>query len=511
MNYNNKFRINKMNEVLNHTIYDGYSWKDDIKKYMYNKTNIGWDSKETYQPKITSKMIKANDMVFNPILQKYNDPKLESSLQKKENSAIISEIIKNQDNQLKVEQTFNIINLKDRLKGLENDPNYPSMKDLIHSRKRIDNCPKNYNILSNLPLTCHHFDKPENRPNFNFSEPKKGKKIFKFGTERDFDIISTKYKQFNNEKNEVDKEVQKIKTAKIFYKKNDYNIIKGEFYNKEKEEEFQKKRKEEQRTWGIERFNNMPKCVKGKSDIYNLITLKIVDQKEMDKMLKEEKTKRQRYELRYKVEKFYQNENLKNQDKKENQKNGKASFQRYKEQDKRQYDIIDLKEKPYNEHKDIIKTGGISSWQKIIDGAGKNNTFSTKHIYKDPYDYSEAGSSYDNYKKTRNKMMNKLPKIESDKLFNQFKKSKKEERNKMINLSNYESNLNKYNMDKEKFFHEEPRRINMTENNKKIMENSKSHVTYGEANRINKMFEKNREKNMRNKKLSINLQMDKSN
>ena len=107
--------------------------------------------------------------------------------------------------------------------------------------------------------------------------------------------------------------------------------------------------------------------------------------------------------------------------------------------------------------------------------------------------------------------MNKLPKIESDKLFNQFKKSKKETRNKMINLSNYESNLNKYNMDKEKFFHEEPRRINMTENNKKIMENSKSHVTYGEANRINKMFEKNREKNMRNKKLSINLQMDKSN
>ena len=314
-----------MNEVLNHSVYDGYSWKDDIKKYLYNKTNIGWDNKDIFTPKITTKMVKANDIVFNPILQKYNDPKLEANLRKSEKSAVLSEIIKNQDNQLKVEQTFNIINLKDRLKGLENDPNYPSMKDLIHSRKRIDNCPKNYNILSNLPLTQHHFDKPENRPNFNFSEPKKGKRIFRFGTERDFDIISTKYKKFNEEKNEVDKEIQKIKTAKIFYKKNDYNIIKGEFYNKEKEQEFQKKRKEEQRTWGIERFNNMPKCVKGKSDIYNLITLKIVDQKEMDKMLKEEKTKRQRYELRYQVEKFYQDENLKNQDRKDNQKNGKKN------------------------------------------------------------------------------------------------------------------------------------------------------------------------------------------
>ena len=113
------------------------------------------------------------------------------------------------------------------------------------------------------------------------------------------------------------------------------------------------------------------------------------------------------------------------QDKIDNRKNNKASYQRYKEQDKRQYDIIDLKERPFNEHKDIIKTGGISDWQKIINDAGKNNTFGKKKIYKDPYDYSEAGSSYDAYKKSRKKLMNKLPKIESDKLFNQLKKNKK--------------------------------------------------------------------------------------
>jgi len=231
----------------------------------------------------------------------------------------------------------------------------------------------------------------------------------------------------------------------------------------------------------------------------------------MDRMIQEEKNKRQRYEIRYKIEKYYRDENMKQLDKQENRKDGKASYLRYKEQDNRQYDIIDLREKPYNEHKDIIKTGGISNWQKIIDGAGKNNTFNKKQIYKDPYDYSEAGSSYDNYKKTRNKMMDKLPKIESDKLFNQFKKNKKENKNRKINISNYESNFNKFSMDKEKFFHEEPRRINMTENNKKVMENSKSHITYAEANRLSRLFEKNKEKNMRNKKLSINLQMDKTN
>ena len=49
-----------------------------------------------------------------------------------------------------------------------------------------------YGILSNLPLTPHYLDKPENRQNFDFNEPRKVKQIFKFGTELDFDIIPTK-------------------------------------------------------------------------------------------------------------------------------------------------------------------------------------------------------------------------------------------------------------------------------------------------------------------------------
>ena len=499
-----------MKEVFCHTQYDGYNWKNNIQQYIYNKTHIGWGNDTIRDSKITSRMVKENDNYFNPILQTYKDLNYDKQLRKKEKSEITSKIIENLDNQLKIEQTFNIINLQDRLKGFEKDPNYPTMKDLIHSRKRIEYYANNYNIISNLPLSKHHYDKPENRPNNTNSEPKKGKMQYKFGKERDFDIISTRYKHFNDEKNEVDKEVKKIKTAQIFYKKNDYNIIKGEFYNKEKEEEFQKTRREEQKNWGIERFNNLPKCVKGKSDIYNLITLKTVDQKEMDRMILEEKQKRQRYEIKHKLEKYYRDENLKKQDKLENQKNGKASYLRYKEQDNRQYDIIDLKEKPYNEHKDIIKIGGISDWQKIINGAGKNNTFDIKKIYKDPYDYSEAGVSYDNYKKTRNKTLNKLPKIEKDNLFNQIKKvSKCESINKKIIISDFDNNFKKFTITKDKFFHEPPKDINI-KGKDLIKQNSYSHTTYSEGTRTNKIFNENKEKNMRNKKKSLNLKMEKN-
>ena len=493
-----------MQEVFCHTQYDGYNWKNDINKYAYNKTHTSWGNSDTRDPRIRSKLVKENDNFFNPILQKYNDIKYDNQVIQKEKSDMTREIIKNLDNQLKIEQTFNIINLQDRLKGFEKDPNYPVMKDLIHTRKRIEFYPKNFNIISNLPVSQHHYDKPENRPKNINSEPKKGRMKYKFGAERDFDIISTRYKHYNDEKNKVDREVKKIKTAQIFYKKNDYNPIKGEFYNKEKEEEFQKKRKEEQKNWGIERFNNLPKCVKGKSDIYNLINLKTVDQKEMDRMIQEEKNKRQRYEIKYQLEKYYRNENLKKQDKLDNRKNGKASYLRYKEQDNRQYDIIDLREKPYNEHKDIIKTGGISEWQKIINGAGKNNTFGTKKIYKDPYDYSEAGSSYDFYKQNRNKTLNKLPKIENDKLFNEMKKTSKcESKNKKIEISDFDNNFNKFTMSKERFFKEPPKNVYIVQKDNKTNENCQSHTTYAEGSRLNKIFEENKEKNMRNKKKDI--------
>jgi hypothetical protein len=115
-----------MKEILNHTCYD-YNLENQIKKYDYNRTHLKW-GKNPCPEKITHKMVKQNDLTFNPILQKYNDNEYDKQLRQKEKSNIFTAIIENQDNQLKNEQYYNIINLQDRLKGLENQPNYPKKK-----------------------------------------------------------------------------------------------------------------------------------------------------------------------------------------------------------------------------------------------------------------------------------------------------------------------------------------------------------------------------------------------
>ena len=483
-----------------HTQYNNYNWGDDIKNYAYTHTHLGWSGNAT-QPVVTSKQVKKNDIIYNPILQTYSNTQYEFDLRKKEKSDLIKTIIKNQDNQLKNEQTFNIINLTDRLKGFENDPNYPKMKDLIHSRKVIETNPKNFNIISNLPLSEHHFDRPEKRPVYQQTEPKRHI-TYKIGQDRDFDIISTRYKHYNDEKIEVDKQIQKIQTAQIFYKKNDYNPIKGEYFNKSKEKEFLQKRAEEQKNWGKDFIEKMPKCAKGKSDIYNLITLKVVDQKEMDNIIQTEKNKKQRYEIRYKIEGYYRDKCMKNLDRLEINKNRKASFYRYKEQDERQYDIIDLKDKPFKEHQNVIKVGGVSDWEILLKGAGKNNTFCTKKIYKDLYDYSEAGLSYDKYRKNRKNKMEVLPSIDKDKLFNQrIKKQSKCILDKKNSASVREYDIKRGEFDKQKFFKQPPKTVKYENFGK-----GRNLSFYAQSSRLNKLFEDNREKNMRNLRKNLDFE-----
>ena len=58
--------------------------------------------------------------------------------------------------------------------------------------------------------------------------------------ERDYDIITSQYKCYNDEKVKLDKELSKLQTAKLFYKNNVYNPVKGVYFNQDKEESYKK-------------------------------------------------------------------------------------------------------------------------------------------------------------------------------------------------------------------------------------------------------------------------------
>ena len=144
----------------------------------------------------------------------------------------------------------------------------------------------------------------------------------------------------------------------------------------------------------------MPKCAKGRCDIYDLISLNVVDKKAFNKMVTEERNQKKRYELRSDMDKYYHELDLKRQDK--------------------EISKFNFKSKKYKENTEKIKNiskGKLFDWEKIINGASNNNTFSTKSIYRDPYEKSDVVANYDKFKLVRNKTLSELPKISEDKNF----------------------------------------------------------------------------------------------
>ena len=262
--------------------------------------------------------------------------------------------------------------------------------------------------------------------------------------ERDYDIISAKYKCYNDEKVNLDKELSKLQTAKIFYKNNDYNPVKGVYFNHEKEEAFQKALEEKKKNWGKDKLEKMPKCAKGRSDIYDLISLKIVDKKEFDKMVSDERNKKKRYEIRSEMEKYYHERTLQEQDK---EKARYLKIKKYNESNAAKSNISSLQLR-----------NKLNDWEKILKGAGNNNTFKVKQIYKDPFEHFDAGKDLNKFKLVRNKTVAALPKIEEDKNFIRKKKI-----SKCISHGDMKRNVSetKYEFNKEKFFNVKPKDIDL--------------------------------------------------
>lgn len=144
---------------------DTEKWTKEIKEYDNKRKNLEWGKNEKPEL-ITTKKVKEAENFYDPILQKYKDKKIEEKEKKTEKENMINNLAKTKDNQMRIEQTYDLVNLQDKLNEFKEDPNYPREKSQ-RIRKNVEGTNVKYNILSNENFAKHHFDKPEKRPQVN--------------------------------------------------------------------------------------------------------------------------------------------------------------------------------------------------------------------------------------------------------------------------------------------------------------------------------------------------------
>ena len=423
------------------------NWSEDIRKYNENKKILPWGYNP--QPKIIKeKYIKALDIYFNPITQKYRDTKFDNELKKQEEAEMKDKISLFYDNELRVMQTYDIINLQDRLRGFENHPDYPKYKGSASNLKKIGHLStkENYNIISNINLSQHHYSKPEDRPIYKIV--KNNIKKINLKKYKDYNIISNKYNLFDKEKKEVENEIQKLEAAEKFCKSRDYDIIKGSYIDINKEKKYQEDMK-----------NRIEILKHSKRDsIFNPFNNEIFDKEKYDLENKKLQNKVLRYSIKSDIESFHRQQDLNKYIQKNNSSKSKLMYQRFKYNDKRGYDFITGKDN-YDHYKNSLECKNIQRpWEIIKNGVNDNETLSNKKLYL-CYDKDDNDKRFNECKISRENMLKSLPKIEDESTF-KIKQYKHQ-----INLESYKNNNNNryqcqggnnsFNIDKKTWFSQE--------------------------------------------------------
>ena len=314
-------------------------WRTNLKKYEYEKTYLGWSNAQP-PPRVTNSDVKEQESRYNPILQTYTDTGVERNVQRLERDRLVETLAKNKDKALRYEQTFDIINLDNKLKGLEGLPGYPEERPPNYKNRNLGNNSKTpYNIISCLDFADHHFLPPEQRPPRPEEQPRKYK--INIVEHRDFNIISNKYLQEHQGKAKKDLDSYKLEAAEEYWKTHDYDIFTCKYIDPSKEEEVKNRNLEEIEATAQKKYEKLPNGVKySEGALYQAISSKIVDSDRLYEIDIKNKQAKQRYESRYDIEKEYHDRDIEQQEKGKIQAVNRIAHERYMENLGRGYDIL---------------------------------------------------------------------------------------------------------------------------------------------------------------------------
>jgi len=259
------------------------SWGEAMQQYTMSRTQRPRPDSEYVKPKrVTAYEKKRQETQYHPILQTFTQPTREKAAQDFESSGQITAINKARDRQVATESRFNIITMEDKRRGLPKQPE-PSVDAMTASfdpsierptfRHPLDSCFQ-YNIVSNLPLTTHHYTAPDLRPNVDESagEPKPRLQHVA-GLPRDFNILSNKYRDSHDEKVALEREVQRRTAAKKYWETHDYEPLTCTYLDPSKEDAFQRSQEVEMAKQPMKQFNRLPPSLqKGEGFVYDITT-----------------------------------------------------------------------------------------------------------------------------------------------------------------------------------------------------------------------------------------------
>ena len=147
------------------------------------------------------------------------------------------------------------MNFDNKLKGLETRSDYPKEKPWFFRPGKDTYV--NYNIISNIDQKDHHFQPPQKRPEPTEQERPRGK-VYYVAPQRDYNVVTNRYLEHNDEKMQLNEEILRNEAAKVFWNERDFDPVVGSYIDEDKEKKFVEERSAQEKIHGKDEVKKLP-------------------------------------------------------------------------------------------------------------------------------------------------------------------------------------------------------------------------------------------------------------
>lgn len=204
------------------------SWADMVRSRDLERKKLPWDP-STVEPvkRVNLAERKLKERELDPVLMEFRDAKREDIIKDRFNQTMSA--AKTRAETLKSTR-FNIISHEGPPRQIELNPKVTKKAP-----------PRDWNLVSHLPLDIHESAPTQFNEEFhqNFARPNIQSHPIREISKREFDIINNQFSSDHEARNKADYERIKQYTTQKYWATHDFNPIVGEYYDLDKEIQYQ--------------------------------------------------------------------------------------------------------------------------------------------------------------------------------------------------------------------------------------------------------------------------------
>jgi len=257
------------------------SWGESLQFYRHAQINRPFaDDQYKKPPRVTRYEISRKEAEYNPITQTWRDVEREQAARRRDAEDTLRAQNRAKDRQLDFERSSHDVLTQERKRAGLLDPQaamgltFPVKQREQRLAHPMDSMVP-YNIISGLSVEEHHWAPPDQRPRP--APPREDTKLRSITQQpRDYNVLSNKYKRDHERRTAEEDERARRRAAEKFWATHDYNIMTQEFYDPDKEAQFQELKKNAEAEHTTRAFNKLPPSYqKGEGYVYSITNFSV--------------------------------------------------------------------------------------------------------------------------------------------------------------------------------------------------------------------------------------------